>query len=134
MHSNKFKFIIPHGESLKNVAKEILKNTQKTKVLLLNGELGNGKTALVKEIAKQIGIEEKITSPSFNYIKVYDGLVHIDAYNLTGNLDEFEDYFEDNIIAIEWANLLDIRYNKYIKIDIVMDEENNHIFNLEVVE
>ncbi|SYV97985.1 ATP/GTP-binding protein, partial [Mycoplasmopsis edwardii] len=35
-------------------------------------------------------------------MKTYDGLVHIDLYNYKGDIEEFEDYFDDNIIAIEW--------------------------------
>ncbi|WP_416373564.1 tRNA (adenosine(37)-N6)-threonylcarbamoyltransferase complex ATPase subunit type 1 TsaE [Mycoplasmopsis cynos] len=84
------------------------------KIVLLNGELGSGKTTFVKKLAKKLGIVENITSPSFNYMKNYNGLIHIDLYNYKGDIEEFEDYFEDNIIAIEWANLFKLDYKSYI--------------------
>ncbi|NES52549.1 tRNA (adenosine(37)-N6)-threonylcarbamoyltransferase complex ATPase subunit type 1 TsaE, partial [Escherichia coli] len=101
MHPSKI-FVTKEKQSLTEVANYVLNNLTKSKLLLLNGELGAGKTTLLKEIAKIIGIKEPITSPTFNYMKTYNGLVHIDAYHLIGEIDEFIDYANENdIIAIE---------------------------------
>ena len=58
-------------------------------VVLLMGELGAGKTTLVRGVAEALGITEKITSPTFNIMKLYlkgkKVLVHIDAYRLEDN-------------------------------------------------
>lgn len=76
------------------------------KFLLLDGELGAGKTTFIKYIAKMLGEKKVVNSPSFNYMKEYDKFIHIDLYNYKGSLEEFEDFFEDKIVIIEWANLL----------------------------
>ncbi len=76
------------------------------------GELGCGKTQIVKGLAKGLGINQQITSPTFAIVNEYktDGLwfVHIDLYRLDGvndihniGLDEFLN--ERAIVAIEWA-------------------------------
>lgn len=100
--------------------------------LLLNGDLGSGKTTLVKVLGKLLGIKEVITSPSFNYMKVYDGLVHIDLYNYKGDLDEFEDYFEDNIIAIEWSNLKKLSLKNFISVNIYY-QNNERLYEVQWV-
>lgn len=94
-------FITKDVKEVKEVAQYVLDHLTKSKLVLMNGDLGAGKTTLTKEIAKLLNIDEVITSPTFNYMKVYDGLVHIDAYNLKGDISEFEDYFEDNVVVIE---------------------------------
>ncbi|MBU4690656.1 tRNA (adenosine(37)-N6)-threonylcarbamoyltransferase complex ATPase subunit type 1 TsaE [Mycoplasma sp. ES3157-GEN-MYC] len=127
-------FSIPTGESIKNVAIYVLNNLTKSKILLLNGDLGAGKTALVKELAKLIGITENITSPTFNYMKDYEGLIHIDAYHLSDDLSEFEDYYLDNIVAIEWSDNITHNYSNYLDIRIKLDSNNNHIFQIKEVE
>ncbi|MCR8966832.1 tRNA (adenosine(37)-N6)-threonylcarbamoyltransferase complex ATPase subunit type 1 TsaE [Mycoplasma zalophidermidis] len=126
-------FFIPTGDSIKNVAIYVLNNLTKSKILLLNGDLGAGKTALVKELAKLIGIRENITSPTFNYMKDYEGLIHIDAYHLSDDLSEFEDYYLDNIVAIEWSDNIRHNYSNYLDIRIKLDSNNNHIFEIKEV-
>nr|WP_036436207.1 tRNA (adenosine(37)-N6)-threonylcarbamoyltransferase complex ATPase subunit type 1 TsaE [Mycoplasmopsis felifaucium] len=127
-------FITQPNEDLTNIAHYILNNLTNSKVILLNGELGAGKTTLLKTLAKLININEPITSPTFNYMKVYDGLVHIDAYNLRGGIEEFEDYQNSNdILAIEWASKLELFYSNYLEVNITIDFDDNHIFEVKVV-
>ncbi|WP_426461212.1 tRNA (adenosine(37)-N6)-threonylcarbamoyltransferase complex ATPase subunit type 1 TsaE [Mycoplasma hafezii] len=109
---------------------DILPLIKENQFILLEGDLGAGKTTFVKLLAKQLGIKERITSPSFSYMKTYDGLVHIDLYNYKGDLDEFEDYFEDNIVAIEWSNLLKNSLNSYIKINATLLDNDYHQFEI----
>ena len=83
-------------------------------VICLNGELGCGKTVFTKGFAAALGIEDTITSPTFNIIKEYlNGempLYHMDVYRLektpesTGLLDYFD---KDGVVIIEWANLIE---------------------------
>ncbi|VEU63420.1 tRNA (adenosine(37)-N6)-threonylcarbamoyltransferase complex ATPase subunit type 1 TsaE [Mycoplasmopsis bovirhinis] len=103
---------------------------KKKKIVLLNGDLGSGKTTFIKELAKQLGIKEKITSPSFNYMKVYNGLIHIDLYNYKGDINEFEDYFEDNVVAIEWANLFNLDYKNYVEVNASLNNDESHTFEI----
>lgn len=84
-------------------------------VVALSGELGTGKTAFVKGVAKALGVEDHITSPTFVIMKIYDLqnqkfdlLVHIDAYRLKGEhhlkVLGWDDLISDqkNLIFIEW--------------------------------
>ncbi|QGZ97956.1 tRNA (adenosine(37)-N6)-threonylcarbamoyltransferase complex ATPase subunit type 1 TsaE [Mycoplasma sp. NEAQ87857] len=103
------------------------------KIILLDGDLGAGKTTLVQLIGKKLGIKQKITSPSFSYMKTYDGLVHIDLYNYKGDLEEFEDYFEDNIVCIEWSNLKEINYANCIKIQASLLDNDFHHFEIKEI-
>lgn len=79
-------------------------------VVLLLGDLGAGKTTLVRGVAEALGITEKVTSPTFNIMKIYlkgnRPLVHIDAYRLEDNnadigLEEFIG-IERGLTFIEW--------------------------------
>ena len=79
-------------------------------VFCLTGDLGAGKTTLVRGIAKALNIKSIVQSPTFNIMKIYfDGtkpLIHIDAYRLADvntdiGLDEYIGY-ETGITVIEW--------------------------------
>ncbi|UUM20455.1 tRNA (adenosine(37)-N6)-threonylcarbamoyltransferase complex ATPase subunit type 1 TsaE [Mycoplasma sp. 2045] len=98
--------------------------------LLLSGDLGAGKTTFTKLLGKKIGIKEKITSPSFSYMKDYDGLIHIDLYNFKSSIYEFEDYFDDNLVVIEWANLENLDFTHYVKINAYINEDEKHVFEI----
>lgn len=84
-------------------------------VVLLDGELGSGKTTLVRAIASAMGVEDGlVSSPTFVTINEYPAsvpLVHVDAYRLHGD-DEFDSLGFDRaasgevIVLIEWANRL----------------------------
>lgn len=82
-------------------------------VICLIGELGSGKTVFTKGFAGALGIEENITSPTFNIIKEYQSgempLYHMDVYRLEGSncdlgIDEYMNM--GGITIIEWADLI----------------------------
>lgn len=85
------------------------KQLKKGDVVLLRGEIGAGKTVFVKGIAKGLGIDCEITSPTYAYMNDYDGvLYHYDCYRLSSGEDAealgLTDYFyADGICVIEWA-------------------------------
>ncbi|MDW2829709.1 tRNA (adenosine(37)-N6)-threonylcarbamoyltransferase complex ATPase subunit type 1 TsaE [Mesomycoplasma ovipneumoniae] len=81
--------------------------SKKIQFIYLVGPYGSGKTDFTKKFARKIGIKHKIISPSFNFMFAYENLVHIDLDNFSSKLDEFQDYFEQNYVVIEWANKLD---------------------------
>ena len=82
-------------------------------VICLDGDLGAGKTLFVQNLAASLGVQEEVTSPTFNLMNLYeDGrlpLVHFDLYRLEQEyeLDEigFYDYAEnpEGLVLIEWA-------------------------------
>ncbi len=82
-------------------------------IICLDGDLGSGKTIFTKGFAQALGIEENITSPTFNIIKEYlNGempLYHMDVYRLDGKIDGvgIEDYFKkDGVVIIEWGDTI----------------------------
>ena len=93
-------------------AKEILKNSKKTKTALaigLEGNLGAGKTTFVRAFAKGMSVKGKLTSPTFVLMKKYGNLHHIDCYRIKDSKDilaiDFKEIITNpqNIVLIEWA-------------------------------
>ena len=83
-------------------------------VVALLGDLGAGKTTLVRSVAKGLGVDEVVQSPTFNIMKLYlkgnKPLIHIDAYRLADldtdiGLDEYIGY-ETGLTMIEWPQLI----------------------------
>ena len=106
-------------------------------VICLDGELGSGKTVFTKGIANALGIQESITSPTFNIIKEYDGelpLYHMDVYRLDGNTDGYgiEEYFtKGGVVVIEWADTIkDILPKEYLHIKFKVADENKRVLVL----
>ncbi len=108
-------------------------------IICLDGDLGSGKTIFAKGFAQALGIDENITSPTFNIIKEYDTgempLYHMDVYRLDGKVDGvgIEDYFKKNgVVIIEWADTIQ-DYLPEERLDIrikVIDEDSRLlIFN-----
>ncbi len=82
-------------------------------VVILRGELGTGKTTLVRGACRALGIEEPVTSPTFTIGQRYGGgrlpVSHLDLYRLR-SLDEeepalLEDYLEDGVAFVEWPDV-----------------------------
>ncbi len=126
-----------HTVSEKDIPKlveEIIKNLNNYKTILLNGQIGAGKTFLTKEIAKQLGETTIVTSPSFQIMNVYDKFVHIDAYNLKTGLEPYYDFFEDKIIIIEWSEKTNIHFTNCIKINIsYINDDTKRMYKIEEV-
>lgn len=83
-------------------------------VICLIGDLGSGKTVFAKAFAKALGINDNITSPTFNIIKEYDGgemkMFHMDVYRLSDIKQDLgiEEYFtKRGVCIIEWADLIE---------------------------
>lgn len=95
---------------------ELGKNAKPGQVYTLIGDLGVGKTVLTQGIAKGLGIEEPICSPTFTIVQEYHTgrmpFYHFDVYRIgcVEEMDEigFEDYvYGDGLTMIEWANLIE---------------------------
>ena len=108
-------------------------------IITLSGDLGAGKTSLVKELATHLGITEDITSPTFVIMKTYlvkhhdwiKRLVHVDAYRLDGKADlehlGWNDIVRDpgTLVCLEWPEMVDgIVMPKQLAINITIDENN----------
>ena len=103
------KIITKTREETERFAIEYAKTLQAGDVVLLDGDMGAGKTVFSKGVAKGLGIEEEVTSPTYAYMNDYDGrLFHYDCYRIESvaqaeNLG-LADYFDmGGICLIEWA-------------------------------
>ena len=93
------------------LAAEIGAKLRQGDVVVLNGELGAGKTTFVKGLAEGLGVVDAVTSPTFTIVQHYDGRVpvtHVDVYRLD-RLQElhdlgFEEMLEDAVTIIEWGD------------------------------
>ena len=103
------KIITASREETENFAREYAKTLSAGDVVLLEGDMGAGKTVFSKGVAAGLGIEEEVTSPTYAYMNDYDGrLFHYDCYRIE-SVEQAEnlglaDYFDmGGICLIEWA-------------------------------
>ena len=109
-------FVCETIEDTQKVAKNLAKKVLPGSVIALIGELGAGKTTFTKGFAKQMGIKDHVTSPTFKLVSEYRGkkyvLNHVDAYRMEGPNDFLniggEEYLtsKNSITIIEWGDLL----------------------------
>ncbi|HOE21609.1 MAG TPA: tRNA (adenosine(37)-N6)-threonylcarbamoyltransferase complex ATPase subunit type 1 TsaE [Spirochaetota bacterium] len=104
-------YITNSQEETFDVGYELGKKAKKGDIFGLIGDLGTGKTILAKGIAKGLGIDEEITSPTFTLLEVYEAaipLYHFDLYRISDDSELenlfFEEYwYDDGVSVIEWA-------------------------------
>jgi len=123
------------------IAKSILQEASH-KTLLFYGEMGLGKTTLIKEIAKQLGVEEIANSPTFSLVNEYqtntrETVYHFDFYRIKNEEEAYdigmEEYFlRDAWCLVEWPscveNLLPL---ESVEIHLTKNEDNSR--NIKIV-
>ena len=104
--------VIKTEEDMLNLGKVLATILQSGDVVCLHGVLGAGKTTLVRGVARGKGYQERVTSPTFNLMNIYQAqepIYHFDFYRLgCGDLADLglEDYLEkDGICLIEWPEV-----------------------------
>jgi tRNA threonylcarbamoyladenosine biosynthesis protein TsaE len=119
---------------LDTVVKQLLKKL-KTKTILLYGDMGVGKTTLIKKLVKELGSHDEVSSPTFSIVNEYelknDKIFHFDLYRIK-NLEEaynfgIEDYLDSNHwILIEWPDVVKpILNNDFDIIHLELSSENS---------
>lgn len=123
-------------EDLQQVAKTILKDMDNNNIFAINGNMGVGKTTLIKDFCKALGVQEVVSSPTFALVNEYSGannnlVYHFDFYRIK-KIDEvfdigYEEYFySDNYCFIEWPELvLELLPQSYVYI--LIEEKENGI-------
>ncbi len=123
-----YKYTSHNEQETMELAQNIESEKFPNMVICLKGELGSGKTVFVNGFAQSLGIDENITSPTFNLVKEYlTGelpLYHMDVYRLEDGDDGsvgLTDYFtKGGVTIIEWSERLEIKFK-------VIDEETRVI-------
>ena len=89
-------------------AREYAKTLSAGDVVLLDGEMGAGKTVIAKGIAEGLGVTCEVTSPTYAYVNDYGGVYHFDCYRVPSEEFAerlgFSEYFEmGGVCLVEWA-------------------------------
>ncbi|MDN5332447.1 MAG: tRNA threonylcarbamoyladenosine biosynthesis protein TsaE [Tepidanaerobacteraceae bacterium] len=98
-------------EETEGLGEKLGRLLSKGDLVALKGDLGAGKTAFTRGIARGLGSEDFVTSPTFTIINEYDGdvpIAHMDAYRLSDAVElediGFRDYLKEYVVVIEWAD------------------------------
>ena len=114
-------------------------------VVAFTGDLGAGKTAFTRGMARGLGIRERVTSPTFTIVNEYEGgrlpLFHFDLYRLLSSDELFDIGWEDylsrgGICAVEWSeNVADALEDGTVRVEIRRGErDSQRIITIEGVE
>jgi tRNA threonylcarbamoyladenosine biosynthesis protein TsaE len=126
-----FKRDISSLESLPGVAKELLNTFKDQRLFLFDAQMGAGKTTVIKELCKQLGSTDALSSPTYSIVNEYKTpehtIFHFDLYRLK-NKEElfdigFEDYLKkDSYCFMEWPHLaMDLLMSDgFVKVNIEM--------------
>ncbi|MDE5547470.1 MAG: tRNA (adenosine(37)-N6)-threonylcarbamoyltransferase complex ATPase subunit type 1 TsaE [Clostridia bacterium] len=123
-------FVSSSEEETYGWAKDYAKTLQAGDTVLLDGEMGAGKTLIAKGIAAGLGIEEEVTSPTYAYVNTYGNLYHFDCYRIQSEEQAWNlglaDYFEaGGICLVEWSeNIAGLLPEKVKKLEIVKRGEH----------
>ncbi len=107
-----FEWISYREEDTEQFAISLASRLKGGDVIALEGDLGAGKTAFTKGLAKGLGITRTVNSPTFTIIKEYQGrlpLYHMDVYRVSESDEDlgFDEYFEgEGVTVVEWAHLI----------------------------
>ncbi|NET34129.1 MAG: tRNA (adenosine(37)-N6)-threonylcarbamoyltransferase complex ATPase subunit type 1 TsaE [Cyanothece sp. SIO1E1] len=138
-------FLLPNANATRSLGVALGRSLSPGAVILLEGDLGSGKTTLVQGIGEGLGITESIVSPTFTLIHEYlEGripLYHIDLYRLqpAETTELFlEAYwqgieFPPSIVAIEWAERLQVFPPAYLQVRLMYTETEGRQVQLTTV-
>lgn len=133
------KYILSEEHELDKLANEILPDILASKNILFYGEMGAGKTTLIKAICAALGYTNDVSSPTYSIVNEYltdKSLVfHFDLFRLESQAEVldigFEDYLERNAIClIEWPQKIDTLIDHGLKIEIEKIDLNTRKFSI----
>ena len=109
--------------------KIVNKLPSKVVLVIIKGNVGVGKTILVRGIASELGIKENISSPTFGYKNQYDGMTHYDLFLVKKMrskefLSLISEELEKNLVVIEWGNKIP-KIKNIVIISIKIKKNNN---------
>lgn len=122
--------------TISSVAKSLISEAGKQKVWCFVGEMGAGKTTLIKEVCRQLHVTDTLSSPTFSIVNAYrtdEGkeIYHFDFYRIEDPLELMqlgvEEYFDSgNICLVEWPDrAVDYLPAEYLKINVKLVSDNS---------
>ena len=103
-------------DEIESAASEIIKAFDGRKIVRFIGEMGAGKTTMIKSLCKLLGVDEEVTSPTFTIVNEYEGagcrVFHFDFYRVKNQQEAIDlglaDYFySGEYVFMEWPQLVD---------------------------
>jgi tRNA threonylcarbamoyladenosine biosynthesis protein TsaE len=136
-------FVAKCPEDLSEIAIHLIAQIKNERVIAFHGEMGAGKTTLIKSICKALGTNDSVTSPTYSLVNEYhtesgDSIYHFDFYRIESP-DEavdmgFDEYIYSNSFnLIEWPEkIIDLLPSHYVKVSLNLVEDDR-IINVEFV-
>lgn len=107
------RFVVDSEEETEVFAQKLASFLLPPDVITLEGDLGAGKTTFTKALAKALGVNRVVSSPTFTIVKQYEGnypFNHLDVYRLEGSDEDLgwdELFFGEAISVVEWASIIE---------------------------
>jgi tRNA threonylcarbamoyladenosine biosynthesis protein TsaE len=139
---NKTEYSASSVADLSGISKQLISDFSVNRVILFYGEMGVGKTTLIKALCKELGVEEATNSPTFSIVNEYlttleKSIYHFDFYRIEDEDEVFdmgyEDYFySNNYCFIEWPEKIrNLLPKNAVKVILELDEDNNRLIFVE---
>ncbi|WP_036776135.1 tRNA (adenosine(37)-N6)-threonylcarbamoyltransferase complex ATPase subunit type 1 TsaE [Pontibacter actiniarum] len=121
-------------EELPAAASVLIEEAASEPIILFEGPMGAGKTTLIKELCRQLGVQENVSSPTFALVNEYEGkggklIYHFDFYRINDEREALDigapEYFESgNLCLIEWPSMIpNLLPEHYLLVELQPDAE-----------
>lgn len=128
-------------EDLPTIAKQVIALAQNKTIWIFEGEMGVGKTTLIKAICRELGVQTSVQSPTFSIVNEYltnkrKTIFHFDFYRIKNEIEALdfgiEEYFDSgNICLLEWAEKIEsLLPEECFRIKIELGKDNEFTRNL----
>ena len=124
-------------DELKHAAEQLISFGGSEKIFLFYGDMGAGKTTLIKSLCENLGVKEPATSPTFSIVNEYQGesskIYHFDFYRLKNQSEAldlgYEEYFySGNYCFIEWPEKIpDLLPDHYVRVEVQVVSDNERL-------
>lgn len=130
-------------KELQFIAEQIIQFAGNAKIWLFEGQMAAGKTTLIKEICKQLGVEENVGSPTYSLVNEYvtnkkHTIYHFDFYRLKSEMEALdyglEEYFDSgNLCLCEWPSMIpNLLPNEYLMLNLNVLENGSRKIELDL--
>ena len=136
-------YIIETIEHLTETASQLLNFAGNQKIFLFTGDMGAGKTTLIKSICSCLKVNDTVTSPTYSLVNEYEGaettIYHFDFYRIKNEEEAFDMGFEEyvysgNYCFIEWPEKIENLWpEKYVQVSIELLDDNKRLLRAALV-
>ncbi len=134
--------IARQDSDLTSIAAEVVKLLGERKVIAIKGQMGAGKTTFIRYLAKEMGVQDEVSSPTYGYVNEYESSLyspfyHFDLYRLETLEDAFnigiEEYlYSTGICIIEWPEVIKaLLGNDTLWIEFKIAQNDNRIIRID---